>query len=176
MEMMMQGQEPVASDPASAATPKPDERKLKIALVCSHGGHLTEMQTLSSAFAGYDCILITYRCSRTEELSLWPRKYLLNNIGTSLLRMIRALAQAINILFRERPDVVLSTGAEIAIPFLWVGRFLGARTVYVESWCRVRTRSGTGPLVYPAVDLFLVQWPEMVRQYGQKARYLGGLI
>ena len=172
----MQGQEPAPSNPLCAAISKPDERQLKIALVCSHGGHLTEMQTLSPAFAGHDCILITYRCSRTEELSLWPRKYLLNNIGTSVLRMIKAFAQALTILFRERPDVVLSTGAEIAIPFLWIGRFLGARTVYLESWCRVQTRSGTGPLVYPVADLFLVQWPDMVQRYGRKARYLGGLI
>jgi UDP-N-acetylglucosamine:LPS N-acetylglucosamine transferase len=101
---------------------------------------------------------------------------LLSNIGTNLARMMKAFFQAARILLRERPDVVLSTGAEIAIPFLWVGRLLGTRTVYVESWCRIRTRSGTGPLVYPAADLFLVQWPTVLNLYGPKARYEGGLV
>lgn len=172
----MQYQELTPVNPAKVGASKTGKKRPKIALVCSHGGHLTEMEMLSPALDGYDCSLITYRCIRTEELPLWQHKYLLNNIGTSIARMIKAFVQAIIILFRERPDVVLSTGAEIAIPFLWVGRFLGARTVYIESCCRIRTRSGTGPLVYPVADLFLVQWPDMVHQYGPKARHLGGLV
>jgi len=172
----MEHQGQISIRPTTNTTRESDGRWLKVALVCSHGGHLTEMQMLSPAFEGCECILITYRCSRTEELTQWPRKYLLSNIGTNIVRMIKAFVQATRILLREQPDVVLSTGAEIAIPFLWVGRLLGARTIYVESWCRVRTRSGTGPLVYPIADLFLVQWPDMVRWYGSKARYLGGLI
>ena len=150
--------------------------RLKLALVCSHGGHLTEMQMLSPALDGHDCFLVSYRCRRTEELNSVQRKYLLDNIGTNVARMLAAIAQAARILHRERPDVVLSTGAEIAVPFLWVGKLLGARTVYVESLCRVRTRSGTGPLVYPVADLFLLQWPDLLPIYGPKAQYLGGLL
>ena len=172
----MQDQQPKHDNPAPDIIGEGGPKPLKIALVCSHGGHLTEMQMLLPAFSGHDCVLITYRCDRTKDLALWPRKYLLSNIGTNIIRMAKAFAQAILILLRERPDVVLSTGAEIAIPFLWIGKLLGTRTVYVESWCRVHTRSGTGPLVYPIADLFLVQWPDMVHQYGHKALYLGGLI
>ena len=149
---------------------------MKLALVCSHGGHLTEMETLWSAFEGHECLLISYRCRRTEELAHRQPAYLLDNIGTNPARMAVAFVQAARILWRERPDVVVSTGAEIAIPFLWVGKLLGARTIYIESWCRIRTRSGTGPLVYPVADLFLVQWPTVLSLYGPKARYEGGLI
>jgi beta-1,4-N-acetylglucosaminyltransferase len=154
----------------------PDKRRLKIALVCSHGGHLTETKALWPALSGYECFLVTYRCERTEKLALVQRKYLLENIGKNVWRMAKAFALAIVILLRERPDVVLSTGAEVAIPFLWVGKIIGAKTVYIESWCRIRTRSGTGPLVYPVADLFLVQWPGLLSMYGPKARYEGGLI
>jgi len=84
--------------------------------------------------------------------------------------------KAMVILLRERPDVVLSIGAEIAIPFLWFGKLMGAKTVYIESWCRVNTKSLTGPLVYPIVDLFLIQWPSLANEYGPKAKYFGGLI
>jgi UDP-N-acetylglucosamine:LPS N-acetylglucosamine transferase len=149
---------------------------MKLALVCSHGGHLTEMQMLWPAFEGHECILISYRCQRTEELSFGGHKYLLGNIGTNVARMTVAFAHAAYILLREHPDVVLSTGAEIAIPFLWLGRLLGARTVYIECSARVRTRSGAGRLVYPISDLFLVQWPSLLGVYGPKARYEGGLI
>jgi beta-1,4-N-acetylglucosaminyltransferase len=152
------------------------KRRLKIALVCSHGGHLTEMKALWPAFSGHECFLITYRCERTEKLTFVQRKYLLENIGKNVWRMAKAFVQAVVILLQERPDIILSTGSEIAIPFLWLGKVVGAKTVYVESWCRIRTRSGTGPLVYPVADLFLVQWCELLRAYGPKARYEGGLV
>ena len=147
---------------------------LKIALVCSHGGHLTEMEMLRPAFKGHRCFLVTYRSPRTEALP-GPR-YLLRNIGASPWRLLGALARAAWVLWRERPDVVLSTGSEIAIPFLWLGRVAGARTVYVESCCRVTAPSRTGPLVYPVSDLFLVQWPALLERYGPRAQYVGGLM
>ncbi len=147
---------------------------LKIALVCSHGGHLTEMEMLGPALTGHRCFLVTYHSPRTESLS--GPHYLLRNIGASPWRMLGAFAQATWILWRERPDVVLSTGSEIAIPFLWIGRAAGARTVYLESCCRVTGPSRTGPLVYPVSDLFLVQWPALLACYGPRARYVGGLM
>jgi len=151
-----------------------EHNSLRLALVCSHGGHLSEMQMLWPAFEGHDLVLITYDCNRTQALA--QEKYLLPNIGTNVWRMARTFFAAWSILKREWPDAVLSTGSEIAIPFLWVAKLLGMRTVYVESWCRVRSRSGTGPLVYPVADLFLVQWPELLERYGPRARYEGGVI
>ena len=41
---------------------------MKIAIVCSHGGHLTQMLYLMDAFKGNDIIIITYDSKRTQEL------------------------------------------------------------------------------------------------------------
>ncbi|HUV91058.1 MAG TPA: PssD/Cps14F family polysaccharide biosynthesis glycosyltransferase [Anaerolineae bacterium] len=149
---------------------------MKIALVCSHGGHLTQMNMLVPALEGHEHFWVTYRCVRTEAMAAQEHVYLLTNIGTNPARMAVAFFHALRIMLVERPRVVISTGAEIAIPFSWVGKVLGARVVYIESWSRIHTRSGTGPLVYPVTDLFLVQWPDVLRFYGSKARYVGGLI
>lgn len=154
----------------------PLKKRLKLALICSHGGHLTEMQMLSSAFEEHDCFLVSYQSPRTESSTWLQRKYLLPNIGTNITRMLTTAFRAASILRQERPDVLMSTGAEIAIPFLWVGKLMGVKTVYVESWCRVHSPSGTGRLVYPVADLFLVQWPTLVWIYGPKARYLGAIL
>ncbi len=149
---------------------------MKIALVCSHGGHLTQMNMLTRVLEGYEWFWVTYRCVRTEAMTARERVYLLNNIGTNPVRMALAFFQALWILLKERPDVLVSTGAEIAIPFSWVAKSLGMRVVYIETWSRVHTRSGTGPLVYPVADLFLVQWPDVLGSYGPKARYEGGIV
>lgn len=152
----------------------PKERSLKIALICSHGGHLTEMEMLAPAFEGHRCFLVTYRSLRTEGLP--GSCYLLRNIGSSPWRLLGTFAHAARILWRERPDVIVSTGSEIAIPFLWLGWFAGVQTAYIETWCRMTGPSRTGKLVYPAADLFLVQWPALLEHYGPKARYEGGLM
>jgi beta-1,4-N-acetylglucosaminyltransferase len=49
---------------------------------------------------------------------------------------------------------------------------LDADIVFVESFCRVQKLSLTGKLLYPIADKFIVQWPQLLRQYG-RAEYLG---
>jgi len=147
---------------------------MKIALVCSHGGHLTEMLYLMEAFKGHDVFFITYDSSRTRALRY--RKYLLENIGTNPVKMLKAFLKIGKILAKERPQVVISTGSEIAIPTFIIAKFLGIRTIFIESWCRIKTRSGTGRIVYYFSDLFLVQWPQLLNLYGKKAMYKGAVI
>lgn len=142
----------------------------KICLVCSHGGHLTEILQLADAFDGHETFFITYRTVRTEELE---KKYLLRNIGRNPINLLAILPGIFNILRSEKPDIVISTGAEIAIPALYVAKLLGIKTIYIESWCRVKEPSRTGKTVYPVSDVFLVQWKQLLDKYGRKAKYAG---
>lgn len=52
---------------------------------------------------------------------------------------------------------------------------LGAKILFVESFCRVQTLSLTGRLVYPIADRFVVQWKGLCAKY-LRAEYLGTLI
>jgi beta-1,4-N-acetylglucosaminyltransferase len=146
---------------------------MKVALVCSHGGHLSEMLRLSEAWRDLDTFWITYTSARTTSL---PRAYLLTNIGTNPVRMAVATLKIARILLRERPAVMVSTGSEIAIPAFYLARLLRIRTVFIEVWTRVERPTGTGRLVYPVADEFLVQWPQMLERYGPKAVYAGTLL
>jgi UDP-N-acetylglucosamine:LPS N-acetylglucosamine transferase len=149
---------------------------VKILLVCSHGGHLTETLQLLPAFAGYEIVFATYHSAREDDVRANGRAYFTNNIGTSVWRMLLACFWAWHILWRERPDVVVSLGAEIALPFLYGARLFGARTLFIESWCRIQGLSLTGRLVYPIVDTFYVQWPQLLRACGPKARFFGAVV
>jgi len=147
---------------------------MKIALVCSHGGHLTEMLRLIEAFEGQDVFFVTYISPRTEHLSY--RNYLIKNIGTNPFRMMVCLFKTISIFGNEKPDCVLSTGSEIAIPAMLLAKVIGIRTIFIESWCRISTKSFTGRILYYIADEFLVQWPQMLKVYGKKARFEGAVI
>lgn len=152
------------------------ERRLKVGLVCSHGGHLAEMMELIEAFSGFELFFVTYRGARAQELAQSYHIYTLSNIGYYPHRLLMALPLAWRILRIEHPDALVSTGSEIAIPFFAAAKALGVHTIFVESWCRVNSRSGTGRVLYPLVDEFFVQWPQMVAVYGPRAHYAGGLL
>ncbi|WP_088855618.1 PssD/Cps14F family polysaccharide biosynthesis glycosyltransferase [Thermococcus siculi] len=147
---------------------------MKIALVCSHGGHLTEMLYLMDAFKGHDVFFITYDHPRTRVLPY--RKYLFPNFGENPFRVITHVLEIIRIMVQEKPDVIISNGAEIAIPFFYLGKLLGIKTIFIECYTRIDEPTVTGKLVYPISDHFFVLWPEMLQHYGKKAKYVGGLF
>ncbi len=148
---------------------------MKLCLVSSPGGHFSEMMQLQEAFTTHTHFFVTYRISTEREFDITRRTYFSDNIGTSLIRMARAFGWALWILAREKPDVIVSTGAEIAIPFFFWSRPLKIRTVYIESWCRVDDLSRTGRLLYPLADIFLVQWAQLLPLCGKKARFWGAV-
>lgn len=146
---------------------------MKICLVCSHGGHLTELLRLKGAFEGHETFFVTYDSARTRELQ---RRYLLRNIGTNPIWMALAFVTICGMLLKEKPKLIVSTGSEIAIPAFYLARLFGMRTIFIESWTRVNRPTGTGKIVYPISDLFLVQWEQMLAKYGRKAKYEGAIV
>jgi len=147
---------------------------MKVLLVCSLGGHLTQMETLLPAFDGHEVAWVTYRGGR---MPTGPgRVHLLDNFGLRPWRYLRGLGQARRILDEERPDLVVSTGSEVALPFFLRARRRGIPTVFVESISRVSTPSGTGRLLYPVADHFFVQWERLLPRYGKRARFAGGVL
>jgi UDP-N-acetylglucosamine:LPS N-acetylglucosamine transferase len=146
----------------------------KIGLICSPGGHFVEMLQLWEAFEGYSVFLLTYK-----EKTTLNRKdtYYLMNIVRSPLAFVVGLLKIFFIFLKEKPDILFSTGSEIAIPSFYFGKFLfGMKLVYLECSAQVYHASLTGRLVYPITDLFLVQWEPLLKHYGRKGKYVGGLI
>ncbi len=147
---------------------------MKICLVASPGGHLTQLLYLADALEGSELFYITYR---EERALLNPRTYLIENPWTKPLALLAMVPRMLTILIRERPQVVISTGGEIALPAFLIARFLlRSETIFIESLARIRTRSVTGLLLYPISSLFLVQWLSLLPRYGRKAIYWGSLL
>lgn len=153
---------------------------MKICLVCSRGGHFVEMLRLRSAFEEHDVFWISHDDHMTrglrEHLNL--RAYLISvrfRLSGLLADMLDIAKAEFRIFFREKPDIVVTTGSEICIPICILAKLCGKKVVFVESLCRVESLSGTGRIVYPFVDLFLVQWPGLATKYS-KARYEGKII
>ena len=129
-------------------------------LVCSPGGHLLEMLSLEPAWAGLETAWVTLPGSDVDHL-LAGREVLRAHGPTnrSIANLLRNLRLAWRVVGSRRPDVILSTGAALAVPFFLVGRLRGVRCVYVESLTRTRTLSLSARMIYPLASSFFVQWP-----------------
>lgn len=156
-----------------------------IGILTSSGGHLTEAMAVTEAFEGHDLFLIVHDLPTLKgiQISEVRRIYQLKVIMgyTSLMAVFLTACvnvfELIRIFWIERPSILFSTGAEIAIPAFYVGKILfRARLIYLETLTRVKNLSLTGKVLYPIVDLFLVQWPELLEKVGPKAVYAGRLI
>lgn len=147
---------------------------MKIALVCSHGGHLTEMLCLMDAFENHEIFFITYNSQRANDIDY--NVYQIENISYNIKNLIISSIRIWKILLKEKPEFIISTGSEIAIPAIILGKILKIKTVYIESICRIKTKSITGIIVYTLADVFLVQWPELIKLYGKKAKFEGSIL
>jgi beta-1,4-N-acetylglucosaminyltransferase len=147
----------------------------KLLLVCSPGGHLQEMVALEPAFRGLTRTWVTTPKADVEA-QLAQEEYRLAHGPTNrnVPNLLRNFVVAWRILRTEDPDVVLSTGAALAIPFFVLGKLQGRRLVYVESLARVEALSLTGRLLYPIADQFFVQSPRLARL--RRARYEGSVL
>ena len=91
-------------------------------------------------------------------------------------RSIKALIintyRAIKILKKEKPDLIISSGAAPAVPYFYVGKIMGAKTIYIEVYDRIDKSTIAGKMCYPVTDRFIVQWEELKAVY-PKAINLG---
>lgn len=76
---------------------------------------------------------------------------------------------------KEKPDLIISCGAAVAVPFFYIGKMMGAKLVYIEVFDRIDKPTMTGKMVYPSVDKFVVQWEEQKKVY-PKAVNLGSIF
>jgi UDP-N-acetylglucosamine:LPS N-acetylglucosamine transferase len=145
----------------------------KIGIICSAGGHFTEMLQVREAFKGQHTFILTYR----EKSTLNQANTYYLDTWRSPTGFIVGLIKIFLIFLKERPDILFSTGSEIAIPPFYFGKFLfGTKLIYLESCAQIFRPSMTGKWVYPITDLFLVQWEPLLKKYGPKAKYVGGLV
>lgn len=101
----------------------------------------------------------------------------MDNFAKNPFSLVSGILKILFIFLKERPRVLFSTGAEIAIPSFYIGKFIfQTKLIYLESGAQVFSPSLTGKWVYPIADLFLVQWEPLLKHYGSKAKYVGGLI
>lgn len=150
----------------------------KACFIASSGGHWEELMCLKEIADECDTFYVTEEGGQAKEANV-KKIYTLHQINRHeknfLIHFAKLFKIALNILKKEKPDFIITTGALIAFPFCVFAKIQGIKIIYIESFARINNQSLTGKLVYPFADLFLVQWESLLKFY-PKAKYVGGIF
>ncbi len=148
----------------------------KICLVASSGGHMTQLLKLSLSWRDYKFFYVTTTSVLNNKLRQCGTVYVVGECNSKRpLRVLRVLINCIRTAFRERPDVVISTGAAAGCMMCLLGKAMGAKVIWVDSITNISKLSLSGRMVRYIADLFLVQWPELAEKY-KNVEYVGAVI
>ncbi|MEH7583579.1 PssD/Cps14F family polysaccharide biosynthesis glycosyltransferase [Priestia megaterium] len=153
------------------------QKKKKVCLISSSGGHLEQIKQLKEVATRYDYFYVVTRTKATEAMK--QKKYIVSDLirtnkFISCVRMTKMMIEQFGIFLKERPDVIITTGAAVAIPMCVIGKIFKRKVIYIESFARINTPNKTGQLIYRFADLFIIQWEELEKHY-PKAVYGGSI-
>jgi beta-1,4-N-acetylglucosaminyltransferase len=149
---------------------------LKVCLVSSSGGHLFHLHLMRTFWKKYDRIWVASKKEDALHLIKDERVYWAYfPTPRNVKNLLRNTLLAWRVLRRERPDVIVSAGSAVAVPFFYIGKVLGCTLVFIEVYDRISTSTLTGKLVYPIADLFVVQWEEQ-RKFYPRGILLGQIL
>ncbi len=150
--------------------------KVKICFVCSSGGHLAHLYMLKPFWKDKERFWVTFDKEDAKSMLVGERFYpAYYPSNRSIKALIINTIRAIRILWKEHPNLIISSGAAPAIPFFWIGKLMGVKTIYIEVIDRIDKPTLSGRICYPVSDRFIVQWEEMKKVY-KKAIYLGSIF
>lgn len=143
------------------------DKKTKVLAISSGGGHWVQLLRLRPAFAHCDVVFATvkegYRINvgPEAEFRLIPDSNRWNKLG-----LVRAAVAIFRLVWRERPDVVISTGASPGYFAIRIGNLVGARTIWVDSIANGEELSLSGQKAGPHAALWLTQWAHLAQPEG----------
>lgn len=147
----------------------------KTCLVYSAGGHYAELIKALDGITFTDVYHVTFQTERFNEDDSVERFFLTHprkKVGRTLINTI----QAFWLLLQQRPKIIISTGADVTVPTIILGKLLfRCKVVFIESAGDI-TPTLTGRIVYRFCDLFIVQWPDQLKAYPKAVLSKGILL
>lgn len=155
---------------------------MKIMIILGGGGHTAQLLKLIERFGNnYDYEYVIDEDDRISKNKIsYPgtvftakkTRGIKEFILISIVRNLIAIIPALTLLKKSKSTTIISCGPNFAMPIILVGKILGKKIIFIESWSRIYKKSLSGRFAYFIADKFFVQWPEMKKLY-PRAIYAG---
>src|SRR3989344_3888173 len=100
-------------------------KNIKVALACSAGGHLAELRQLAPFYEKFEHFFVSFERPDSADLAKTKKVFFVERPGRNLIATLKCIIQSWKILQREKPGLVLSTGADVAVPLCILAKLAG---------------------------------------------------
>jgi UDP-N-acetylglucosamine:LPS N-acetylglucosamine transferase len=151
-------------------------KSLKVCVVASAGGHIMQLLKLSDSWRSYETSYVSTTKVVTRKLQQYGRAYIVGECNREhLFKSLIVLIRCVAVVLKERPDVVISTGAAPGFLLCITAKIFGAKIVWVDSIANTERLSMSGRIIRPFSSVFLTQWPELVDK-SKNVEHVGAVI
>jgi UDP-N-acetylglucosamine:LPS N-acetylglucosamine transferase len=154
--------------------PVTDSNAPRVLAISSGGGHWEQLMLLRDGLSAGNVVYVNTILGLAEKSGVSPAYVIADCNRTAPVRNIRCLIQILTILLRERPAVIISTGAAPGVIGLIIGKILGAKTIWIDSIANYEQLSLSGRMAGRFADLWITQWNRHARINGP--HYFGSVI
>lgn len=140
------------------------DKKKKICLVSASGGHFEQLCKLKPLLEKYDGFIVTEKTKFALESDYFVTQTGVGDPGW-IKNSIKLFLEIKKIWKKEKPDVIISTGTYISLPFMILCKLYKKKFIYIETFARVTDTTRAGKVMYRFADLFIYQWPELKKFY-----------
>lgn len=145
----------------------------RVLAVASCGGHWTQLQRLAAAWEECDVAYASVGADRADDVAGHRFHDIPDCSRDSLVALMRSVFGIARVVWREKPDVVVSTGAAPGLIALAAGRLFGARTAWIDSVANADRLSLSGRIARTFTHVTLTQWEHLA---SGKTRYEGAVL
>lgn len=125
-----------------------------------------QLLRLRPAFEGCDVVFATAKEGYRADVGGSPFHVIVDANRSNKIGLLKSAWSIFSLLRRERPDVVISTGAAPGFFALKLGKLMGIRTIWVDSIANAEELSMSGAKAGSCADLWLTQWPHLASDGG----------
>jgi UDP-N-acetylglucosamine:LPS N-acetylglucosamine transferase len=138
----------------------------RLLAIASGGGHWVELLRLRPAFAGWDVAYVSMFENYVTSISD-ARYYIVPDASRfDKLALIKVFCRALQIMLKERPDAIVTTGSAPMLAFIIIGRIMGVKSLWIDSIAQANELSSSGKIARRLASKAVAQWPEVAKAEG----------
>lgn len=138
---------------------------MKIFAAASIGGHWKQLLRITKPLEERFEIVYASTHPKCATMTNGGTFYLMNDFSRrDAWRMVPMFFRLLRILWHERPDAVLTTGAAPGLVCVLAGRLLRCKTIWVDSIANAEHLSGSGRIARHFASRVYTQWPNLAQK------------
>ena len=148
----------------------------RIALVGSGGGHVRQLLDMEPLWRDRDYFFVTEDTALGHSIAAQHKAFFVSHVALGQARLgapfkmaaaaVRNMIESFGVVRRQRPDVVITTGAGSCFFVVLWARLFGARIILVDSFARFRGPSAFARIAGPLAHVRIAQSDEAARNWG----------